>query len=114
MHEYAVSKQILKIVNTEAEAAGSGKVVEIRIAVGDLSTFVDESIQMYFEIFSAGTLSEGAKLVFRRIHAEFFCEGCQKNFIKPKRGFDCPDCGKQGRVTDVGKEFFIESLEVED
>ena len=114
MHEYAVSKQILKMANAEAEAAGGKKILEIRIATGDLSTFVDESFQMYFEIFSAGTLAQGAKLVFRKIPAEFFCSTCSKNFIKPKSGFECPACGLQGSPTEIGKEFFIESLEVED
>ena len=114
MHEYAVSKQIVKLANDEATAAGGNKILEIRIAVGDLSTFVDESIQMYFDIFSAGTLAEGAKLTFRRIPAEFFCGVCNKNFVKPRTGFDCPDCGTQGTRTDVGTEFYLESLEVED
>jgi len=114
MHEYSVSKQIVKMADTEAKAAGGKKILEIRIAVGDLSTFVDESIQMYFELFSAGTLAQGAKLVFRRIPAEFFCKTCGKNFMKPKTGFDCPTCYSQGSPTEIGKEFFIESLEVED
>lgn len=114
MHEYAVSKQIVKMANEEARHAGGHRITEIRLAIGDLSTFVDESIALYFDIFSAGTLAEGAQLVFRRIPAAFFCKTCQKNFLKPRTGFDCPDCGNQGSPTEIGKEFFIESLEVDD
>ena len=27
--------------------------------------------------------------------------------------FDCPKCGGQGEPTDIGKEFYIESIEIE-
>ncbi|MEI6131326.1 MAG: hydrogenase maturation nickel metallochaperone HypA [Bacillota bacterium] len=114
MHEYSITKQIVKMADAEAQTAGGKRILEIRIAAGELSTYVDESIQMYFDIISAGTLAQGAKLVFRRIPAEFFCGQCGENFIKPKSGFECPKCGNVGSRTENEAGFYIESLEVED
>ena len=41
----------------------------------------------------------------------------QKNidelFEKKLLSFDCPKCGGQGGPTDIGKEFYIESIEIE-
>lgn len=113
MHEYAVTKGLITIVLEEAQKAGAVKVTEIRLVIGDLSTIIDDSVQMYFDIMSQGTLAEGAKLHFTRVPAEFLCKSCGQKYHKPKVGFECPVCGGQGTPTGVGKEFYIESIEVE-
>lgn len=113
MHEYAVTKNVLDIALEEANRAGAAKIMEIRLAIGELSTIVDESVQMYFDILSEGTAAQGAKLVFHRILAEFQCRACGCIFNKPRKGFDCPQCGSLGFPTGKGKEFYVESLEVQ-
>ncbi|MCR4436725.1 MAG: hydrogenase maturation nickel metallochaperone HypA [Clostridiales bacterium] len=113
MHEYAVTKSIIDTVTKEAEQINANRITVITLAIGDLSTILDESVQMYFDIISEGTLAEGAKLVFKRIPAMFRCRSCGKEFPKPGRGFDCPECGNLGYPTGAGKEFYIESIEVE-
>lgn len=113
MHEYAVTQSMLKIAIDEAKRVEASKILEIRLVIGDLSTIVDDSVQMYFDIMSEGTLAQGAKLVFKRVKAEFRCKNCGEVFVKPPKGFDCPKCGGLGTPTDKGKEFYIESLEVE-
>jgi Zn finger protein HypA/HybF (possibly regulating hydrogenase expression) len=113
MHEYAVTQNIVNIAVSEAETAGSKKIIEIRLVIGDLSSIIDESVSMYFDIISKGTAAEGAKLVFKRVPAGLVCTVCGIKFNKPQRGFECPVCGSQGTLTGEGKEFYIESLEVE-
>lgn len=113
MHEYAVTKSLINIAVEEAQKANAGKITEIKLVIGDLSTIMDESVQMYFDIISEGTIAQGAKLIFRRVAAEFCCKSCGAKYNKPSSGFDCPFCGQMGVPTGVGKEFYIESLEVE-
>lgn len=113
MHEYAVTKNIINIATEEARKAGSSKILEIRLVIGDLSTIIDESVEMYFGIIGEGTPAEGAKLIFKRVEAEFYCKTCDENFKKPQRGFYCPACGELGTPTEIGREFYIESIEVE-
>ncbi|WP_242836634.1 hydrogenase maturation nickel metallochaperone HypA [Clostridium sp. BNL1100] len=113
VHEYAVTQSMLKLVLDEAKRVKASKILEIRLVIGDLSTIVDDSVQMYFDIMSEGTIAHGAKLVFRRVKAEFKCKECGEVFIKPTTGFDCPKCGGLGMPTGVGREFYIESLEIE-
>lgn len=113
MHEYAVTKSLIELSLNEAEKAGASRITEIRLVIGDLSTIIDESVQMYFDIISEGTKAEGAKLIFRRIPAQFRCGVCGRTYDKPAVGFDCPDCGGTGMPTGVGREFYIESIEVE-
>lgn len=113
MHEYAVTKSLISTSVAEAKKAGATRITEIRMVIGDLSTIIDESVQMYFDIISEGTIAAGAKLVFKRVAAQFQCKRCGRKYNKPQTGFDCPDCGETGIPTGVGREFYIESIEVE-
>jgi hydrogenase nickel incorporation protein HypA/HybF len=113
MHEYAVTQNMVEIAVREAVAAGSKKILEIRLVIGDLSSIIDESVSMYFDFFSEGTAAQGAKLIFRRMPAKLSCIACGQEYEKPRSGFDCPSCGGEGRLTDAGREFYIESMEVE-
>lgn len=113
MHEYAVTKSIVDIAVKEAKAANAVKITEIKLVIGDLSSIIDESVNMYFEIIGKDTIAEGAKLIFKRMPAVLYCNRCRKNFEKPVKGFECPECGCTGALTDAGREFYIESLEVE-
>ncbi len=113
MHEYAITENIIKTVNAEAEKAGAKKITEIKLVIGDLSSVVDESVQMYFDIISKDTLAECAKLVFKRVPAEYRCRQCGNEFVRNSSSFDCPKCGGDSILTDKGKEFYIESIEVE-
>jgi Zn finger protein HypA/HybF (possibly regulating hydrogenase expression) len=114
MHEYSVTMGLIKMVVEEAKKVKAKKVDEIRLVIGDLSTIIDDSVQMYFDILSKDTLADGAKLVFKRVEAQFECTACGNIYNKPKIGFDCPVCGALGRPTGVGKEFYVESIEVEE
>jgi hydrogenase nickel incorporation protein HypA/HybF len=113
MHEYDVTKNMVEVAVREAKAAGSDKILEIRLVIGDLSSIIDESVSMYFDIIAEGTAAEGAKLVFKRMPATLICRSCGREYEKPKSGFDCPACGGEGRLTEAGREFYIESMEVE-
>ena len=113
MHEYAVTKSMVEVAVREAEAANASKIMEIRLVIGDLSSIIDESVSMYFDIISRGTAAEGARLVFKRMPATLVCSVCGLEYEKPKSGFDCPSCGGEGRLTGAGREFYIESMEVE-
>lgn len=113
MHEYAVTQNIVDIAVGEAESAGAKKITEIRLVIGELSSIIDESVSMYFEIISKGTAAEGARLVFRKVPAGLVCKSCCRKFSKSGSSFECPECGCDGSLTGEGKEFYIESLEVE-
>jgi len=113
MHEYAITKSIVNIAVKEAEKAEAKKITEIKLVIGDLSTVVDESVSLYFDIIAKDTMAEGAKLNFRRVRTQFKCGTCGELYDKIGSEFDCPKCGGSGIMTGVGREFYIESIEVE-
>ena len=113
MHEYPITQQIIKIAEDHAREAGAVKVSAIHLVVGDYSGFIGESIQMYFDVISEGTLCDGAKIEITRVKPKLKCEKCGTYFERKAFSFTCPLCGGEGGPTEIGKEFYIDSIEVE-
>jgi hydrogenase nickel incorporation protein HypA/HybF len=109
----ALTEKILNIIIHEAEAHHAKKIKKIEMVLGDLSGVVSDSMEMYFELISKGTMAEGATLEFTREKARLYCNQCQTEYIKEPGDFLCPICGNLGRFTDVGRECIVKNIEVE-
>jgi hydrogenase nickel incorporation protein HypA/HybF len=114
MHELAVTQRILEIALEHAHQAGAQRIGAIHLVVGDLSSIVDDSVQFYFDYLTPGTIAEGARLTFQRIPPRCRCRECGTEFA-PEPGilWQCPACGAWGGEVLQGREFYIESIEVE-
>ncbi len=109
MHELAVTENLLNLALTHA---GGNRVTDLYIVIGQLSSFIDESVQMYWDIISEGTLAEHSQLHFSRIPAEMKCRDCQYSYPLTADQFACPECGS-GQVSLVsGDEFYLDSIEI--
>ncbi len=113
MHELSVTENVVRIAVENAEEHGAKRIKQINLVVGELSSIVDDSVQFYFDIISKGTIAEGAKLFFRRMPAECICTMCAKTFEPEPGTYRCPFCGGQGKVTNAGMEFYVDSIEVD-
>jgi hydrogenase nickel incorporation protein HypA/HybF len=111
MHELSVTQSILEIVLKHAGDAE--RVTDIHLVIGQLSSFIDDSIQFFWDNISKDTVASGAKLNFRRIPAKIVCQDCwQKNILS--KNFTCPDCGSNEIKIVSGDEFYIESIEIDE
>jgi hydrogenase nickel incorporation protein HypA/HybF len=113
MHELPVSQNILDISLKHAKRENARKIVKIHIIIGQLSSFIDESIQFYWDIISKDTIAEGAELDFTRIPAEFNCKLCNSCFPFSDDDFSCPRCDSNQLEIVKGKEFYLDSIEIE-
>jgi hydrogenase nickel incorporation protein HypA/HybF len=112
MHELSITQNILNIVGDYAGRAVAQKVTVIHLVVGELTGFVDDSIQFYFDMLSPGTMAEGARLEIQRIPAEVRCRSCGAIFALEGYKWTCPLCGEVGGDVQRGREFRIDSIEV--
>ncbi|MBM3127907.1 MAG: hydrogenase maturation nickel metallochaperone HypA [Chloroflexi bacterium] len=115
MHELAVTEGILKTAIEASQKNGARPITAIHLVIGELSSIVDDSIQFYFDLLSKGTLAENAALRFRREPSVAICRDCAHQFnatapLEPQ----CPQCGSARLQVKGSREFFIESIEVED
>ena len=113
MHEYPITKRIIEIAEEHARREGAIRVLAVNLVVGDYSGFIGESISMYFDIISEGTLCEGARISVRRVEPRLRCRECGELFKRQPFSFECPLCKGDGMPTEIGKEFYIENIEIE-
>lgn len=113
MHEFPITEQIIKIASEKAKEHNARKVTRIALVVGESSGFIGESIQMYFDIISEDTVCEGASLEIETIKAKWLCPDCNIYYVHKPLSFACPECGKDGVPTKIGKEFYVKDIEIE-
>ena len=113
MHELSVTQNLLQIALHHAEQAGAKQIKELNLVVGELSSIVDESVQFYWDMISAGTIAHGAQLNFKRVPARLRCDACGHEFSLNRTEYICPACGSDRIVVAGGEEFFLESIDVD-
>jgi hydrogenase nickel incorporation protein HypA/HybF len=113
MHELAVTENILSIAVRHATQANAVRVTSLQLVIGQLSSLVDDSVQFYWDMISAGTLCEGARLHFERRPAKLQCLDCAQTYALQGELTDCPNCHSARIKVVSGEEFYLDSLEVE-
>ena len=113
MHEYSLTRQIVNIVNRAAAENGARRVTGVRLVVGGGSGIVPESVQLYFDQIARDTPAQGALLQVQLVPPQMRCPVCENNFVRPLFSFACPQCGALGNPTEIGNEFYVESVELE-
>jgi hydrogenase nickel incorporation protein HypA/HybF len=113
MHELSVTQGIMDIIEAEAKKNNVNKVLSITLKVGQLSGVMPQLIQDYFDIISEGTVAERAKLIIDRVPAALKCLDCEEESPIDRFRLRCPKCSGINVKIIAGKEFHIESMEVD-
>jgi hydrogenase nickel incorporation protein HypA/HybF len=114
VHELSVTESILDIALRHAEQAGARRILAVNLVIGELTGFVDDSIQFYFDFLSKDTMAQDARLNFERIASRVRCHACGAEYTAPNsRLWTCPECGALGGEVIAGKEFSVASIEIE-
>lgn len=111
MHELPVVLDIIRVMDEEAKKNNMQKIKQINLVIGELSSIIDESVQMYFEVAAKDSPCAGAKLVFEHTRAMLKCQKCGKEF-EHQKDFQCPECGGDSMlIKGTGREFYIRSFD---
>ena len=113
MHELSITESILEIALRHAGQAKARRIIGLHLVIGQLASIVDDSVQFYWDIISAGTLAEGARLNFRRIPAELLCLDCQHRYPVDGQNLVCPVCQSTHVKVAAGTEFSLEAIDIE-
>ena len=106
MHEYPLARRIIEI----CAERGAKKVKTVTLVVGEASGIVADAIRLYFDIISKGTVCENAKIAVETIKPMLRCGACGRLFERKPFEFSCP-CGGEGGPTEIGREFYVKSIE---
>ena len=113
MHELAITKSIVDLVEREAKKQGFRKALEIRLTLGEFSGIVPEYIKDFFPLVAEGTVSAEAELFFEQSPAKFKCLDCGYEGGADRKNACCMKCGSTSLKMTAGREFFVDSLKVE-
>jgi hydrogenase nickel incorporation protein HypA/HybF len=114
MHELAATDGILQVALDAARNARASRIQSIDVVVGDLSSLLGETVQFYFDILSRDTLAAGAELRLHRRPATVRCRECGASYpatlpLAP----GCAVCGGAALGVSGGREFYVDSIEVD-
>jgi hydrogenase nickel incorporation protein HypA/HybF len=112
MHEYPITESIIRIAEKHGREFRASRIESVTLVVGEQSGFIGDSIRMYFDIIAEGTLCAGADLIVKPVKSQLKCPVCGLMFHRKPMSFACPECGADGTPTEIGKEFYIESVTV--
>ena len=113
MHELTVTQSLLALCLRQAETEGAARVTNIYIEIGQLSSYVDEAVQFYWDIISEGTLAEGSTLHFSRIPMRLECRDCGEGFEPGDTSFACPKCGGDRVQVAAGEGLQLIAIDIE-
>jgi hydrogenase nickel incorporation protein HypA/HybF len=113
MHELPVTQSLLEIALRHAQQSDAQRILSLNIVIGQFATIVDDSVQFYWDLIAQDTIAAGARLNFRRVPAELLCQECGQRYTPDPEELDCPTCHSNNVKIVSGREFFLESIDVE-
>jgi hydrogenase nickel incorporation protein HypA/HybF len=108
MHELAITQSV---VDAACERAAGRPVRSIRVLVGALTAVVPDAMLFCFDLVTAGTLAEGARLDVESRAGGAHCRSCATDFALADPILLCP-CGSADVAVTAGQELQILSMEV--
>jgi len=98
-----------------AKAENASKVNVVNIKNGALSGVITEALEFCFDVCAAGTPAENAKLNIKSVPSAWKCESCgaKVNKVEDMGVPICPKCESVKLKLVSGREFELESIEVE-
>lgn len=113
MHELSITQSILEISLKAAAEQHATRIRAIRLKLGAFSGVVPECVQMYLDVLAKGTAAEGAKIEAVTVPLRVECRACGTISQIDRRHIACPACGSVDLHRLSGREFLVDSLEVD-
>ncbi len=113
MHELALCQALIEAVEKIARREHASGVVSLTVTVGALSGVEPSLLARAFEIASASTLAQGARLLLEPTPVRVVCEDCGAQGEATIQRLLCASCGG-GRVrVTAGDELHLSRIELE-
>ena len=114
MHELGLTQSILDIAVEHAQKNNARKILRVNVKAGKLIALVDDSMRFFFEYLTADTIAKGAMLEIEHVPVMVKCAACgATSEVDEFELYRCPKCGELGPQLVSGREFFVDSIEIE-
>ena len=113
MHEMVIAEGLLRQALLSAGEHQVTRINRIEVVTGVLRLVVPEALRMAFEVFSKGTIAEGAELRITEEPILARCRGCGREFGCEVYDFACPGCGAADVEFVAGNDIILKSMTCE-
>ncbi|MFC1626774.1 hydrogenase maturation nickel metallochaperone HypA [Patescibacteria group bacterium] len=113
MHELAITEHLLNHILQFAKQHKAKKVSNIHITLGELSGFIDESIEFYWKIIAKDTCAQHATITFDYIPGQTQCLKCNEIYYMKDQLHQCKKCNSYKLKIISGSELDIDSITIE-
>lgn len=113
MHEMSIAQSLIEIIKEEMLKHKAKGLRSVRLHVGQMASIVPDALSFCFEVITAGTELQGARLVMDVIPLRGICRACNKDFDILDYAFLCPLCGGTEIDTLGGQDLSIVEMEIE-
>jgi hydrogenase nickel incorporation protein HypA/HybF len=113
MHELGVTESIATICLRHAQGNNASRVIKVNVKLGELTGIVDHYVAFYWDMVTKDTIAQGAELNFIKVPVVSHCPDCDDDFKVVEYDLTCPRCGKAENELVSGREFLVESIEIE-
>jgi hydrogenase nickel incorporation protein HypA/HybF len=111
MHELALAEGILAVA---LDVADGRPVRCIRVRVGALQLVVPDSLDFCFQLATADTSADGARLEQLEVPARVRCTRCAAESEAASAPFQCRVCGSFDVEVTAGDEILVDAVELDD
>jgi len=113
MHELSIALSLVEAACEKAAELGGVRVEALRLRLGPLSGVVRDALLFSFELATAGTPIEGARLDIEDVPVVVFCPSCRAERELPSiQHFRCPVCDTLTPEVIQGRDLELAALEV--
>ncbi|MBN2026309.1 MAG: hydrogenase maturation nickel metallochaperone HypA [Actinobacteria bacterium] len=113
MHELGVTESIASICLKHAQGNNAKRVLKVNVKLGELTGIVDHYVAFYWDMVTKDTIAQGAELNFTKVPVVAHCPACEDDFEVVEYDLTCPRCGRTETELISGREFMVESIEIE-
>ena len=113
MHELALAREIVAIVERAAKGHDASRIKVIRVALGAFGHVEDSALRFAMLAAATGTIAEGAGLEIFRTIGQAWCQECRNTVTLENRLSPCPKCGGVKLNVVGGAELRVVDMEVE-
>ncbi|MFX0082064.1 MAG: hydrogenase maturation nickel metallochaperone HypA [Candidatus Hodarchaeota archaeon] len=123
MHEFSFAYNIFKVAEATALKYNAKKITEVILEIGELTLIVPELLQRSFDMATAGSIAEGAKLIIKMLPGKIKCRDCNKNSevtltkdaqLTGLQLFQCSHCHSNNTEIIEGKKANVKNIKIQE
>ena len=113
MHEMALSRSLVDIIEEQARLQSFSKVWTVTVERGCLGHVDASALRFCFDVVTRDTVAEGSELIVVERPGQVACLDCGAITEVAERVLDCPSCGGPRVLVDGGDQIKLTELEVD-